>query len=241
MSYYIYKISGAGMDYYGSSRQDFCERKSKHNSQFKHYQINQSGNKCSSYKILEATDDWTMTTIENNIETETQALERENWYICNTECINTNRAIGLSGDDLRQYKANWKRWNDLKKGKTPLIPRPLQTEDEKKLKQQINNKAYREANKQEILAKQRDAYAAKEFTEEERQKERDRVKAYREANKEKVCDSKKEYYQEHKEEINNKSKASYEANKEERKAKQKAYYEANKERINEARRKPKDI
>jgi hypothetical protein len=191
MSYYIYKISGAGMDYYGSSRQAFCERKSRHNSDYRYYQKNQSGNKCSSYKILEATDDWTMTTIENNIETETQALERENWYICNTECINTNRAIGLSGDDLRQYKTNWKRWNALKKGKTPLIPRPLQTEDEKKAKRQIINKAYREANRETILQKQRDAYAAKEFTEEERQKERDRVKAYAEANKERINEARR--------------------------------------------------
>lgn len=241
MSYYIYKISGAGMDYYGSSMQDFCERKSQHNSQFKHYQKNQSGNKCSSYKILETTNDWTMTIIENNIETETQALERENWYICNCECINVQRAIGLSGDDLRQYKANWARWNALKTGATPLIPRPLQTEDEKKTKDQIRNKAYREANKETILQRQRDAYAAKEFTEEERQKERNRVKAYREANIEKVIETKKEYYEANKEEINKKSKASYEANKEERKAKQKAYYEANKDRINAARRKPKDI
>ena len=211
MSYYIYMISGAGMDYYGSSRQAFCERKSKHNSEFKHYQKNQSGNKCSSYKILEATDDWTMTIIENNIETEIQALERENWYICNTKCINVQRAIGLSGDDLHQYKTNWRRWNNLKKGKTPLIPRPLQTEDEKKAKRQITSKAYREANRETLLQKKRDAYAAKEFTEEERQKERDRVKAYAEANKEKVSESRKAHYQEHK------------------------------ERINEARRKPKDI
>ena len=191
MSYYIYKISGAGMDYYGSSRQAFCERKSKHNTEFKNYQKNQSGNRCSSYKILEATDDWTMTIIENNIETEIQALERENWYICNCECINTNRAIGLSGDDLNQYKTNWKRWNNLKKGKTPLIPRPLQTEDEKKAKRQITTKAYREANRETLQQKQRDAYAAKEFTEEERQKERDRVKAYYEANKDRINEARR--------------------------------------------------
>jgi hypothetical protein len=144
-------------------------------------------------------------------------------------------------EDICKYKADWARWNRLKKGKTPLIPVPLQSEEEKKMKKQSHWQKWYVENKETKLQQQRDAYAAKEFTEEERQKERDRVKAYRESNKEKVSEAKKAHYQEHKEEHKEKMKASYEANKEERIAKQKAYYEANKERINAARRKPSDI
>jgi hypothetical protein len=237
MSYYIYKISGAGMDYYGSSKQDFCERKSQHKSQFKTYQKTNTSNKCSSHKILEATDDWTMDIIEYNIETEQQALERENWYINSNECVNIQNAIGLTGEALTEYKTNWARWNRLKKGETPLIPIPLQTEDDAKARKQKNWNDWYEANKETKLQKQRDSYANKVFTEEDRQKERDRVKAYVDTNRDKVLAHKREYYEANKEVLNAKNKASYEANKEERVAKQRAYYEANKERINEARRK----
>jgi len=166
------------MEYYGSSKQNLCERKSKHNTQFKNYQKTNTGNKCSSYKILEATDDWIMDIIENNIKTKQEALEHENWYINNNECVNIQNAIGLTGDDLREYKANWARWNKLKKGKVPLIPIPFQTEDEAKARKQKNWKDWYEANKETKLQQQRDAYANKVFTEEDRQKERDRVKAY---------------------------------------------------------------
>ena len=64
-------------------------------------------------------------------------------------------------DDIRQYKANWKRWNALKTGATPLIPRPLQTEDEKKTKRQENWQKWYAANKETKLQQQRDAWAAR--------------------------------------------------------------------------------
>ena len=75
-------------------------------------------------------------------------LENLRWATIIEQANNKSTAIHLKTEeeqlrrveDIRQYKANWKRWNDLKKGKTPLIPRPLQTEDEKKLKRQIINK-----------------------------------------------------------------------------------------------------
>lgn len=236
MSYYIYKISGAEMVYYGSSMQDLCERKSSHKTQHTYYKKNGNGNKCSSYKILEATDDWVIEIIEPNIETHQEVLERENWYINNTECVNIKNAIGLTIDETRKYKADWKRWNALKTGKTPLIITML-SDDEKKTNRQKNWQTYYEANKESLLQKQKDAYAKKEFTEEDRQKERDRVKEYCELNKEKVKEAKMEYYEANKDELKEKMKASYEINKEERLKKQKAYYEANKEKINEKRRK----
>lgn len=132
MSYYIYKISGEGMDYYGSSKQTFCERKSLHKSQFNHWKKTEEKIACSSRLILEATDEWTMEKIEENIATEQEALERENWYINNCECININNALGLTGDAMREYKTKWARHNRLRTGETPLIPIPLKTEEEKK-------------------------------------------------------------------------------------------------------------
>ena len=72
-------------------------------------------------------------------------------------------------------------------------------------------KAYYEANKEKINA---------------------RDKAYYEANKEKISAQKKAYYKANKEKINARDKAWKEANKEKVSARNKAWYEANKEKIN---------
>ena len=84
-------------------------------------------------------------------------------------------------------------------------------------------KVYKEANKEEIAAKDKSYYEAN--------KERilAKTKIWRGANKEKVEATRKAYYEANKEELLAYNKAYYEANKEELLANSKAYYEANKE------------
>lgn len=104
---YVYKISGNGLDYYGSSDQAPYERLNKHKSQYR----TQKG-MCSSHKIFDTIEDWenednwTFEIIEW-FHTKKEALEYENLCIINEPCVNTNRAIGLTGDEMRKYKAEW--------------------------------------------------------------------------------------------------------------------------------------
>lgn len=243
MSYYIYQITGAGMTYYGSSMEAFCERKSKHTSQYRcHHKAILEGRiplgLCSSHKIFDATDDWVMEIIENGIETEFEALYAENEYINNNECVNINNALALTGEELKEYKTKWMRHNRLRRGITPLIPIPNQSEEVIKAKRKALWMKYHEEHREELKQKGRDRYAHKEFTEEDRRKECDRVEAYRQANMEKVTASKKAYYEKTKDdpEFVAKQKAYYEANKEAKCAQRKEHYEANREAINARRR-----
>lgn len=91
--------------------------------------------------------------------------------------------------------------------------------------QKAYDKAYREANKEKIAARNK-AY---------REANKERIKVNRaaryQANKEKVSDQSKAYHQANKEKILAQSKAYYQANKEKILARHKAHYEANKERI----------
>lgn len=243
MSYYIYQITGADMTYYGSSQQDFCERKSQHKTQYKYYKKTNRLNKCcTSYKIFDATDDWIMEIIEDGINTEYEALLIENQYINNNECVNINNALGLVGEELKEYKTKWTRHDRLRRGLQPLIPIPNQSEEVTKEKRRLINQKYREEHKEELNQKCKDWHANHIKTEEERQVECDRVKAYRLANPEKVKASKKVQYDAKKNdpEFIAKQKAYYQANKEEKAVKQKAHYDANKEAINAHRKALRD-
>jgi hypothetical protein len=245
MSYYIYQITGAGMTYYGSSRDKFCERKSKHVCQHRHYKKIGNSNGCTaSHKILEATDNWIMEIIEDGIETEHEALLVENQYINNNECVNINNALGLKGEELKEYKTKWTRHNRLRLGLQPLIPIPNQSEEITKEKRRLINQKYHEEHKEELNQKCKDWHAnnKKDFTEADRQAECDRVKAYRLANLDKVKASKKAAYDAKKNdpEFISKQKAYYQANKEEKAAKQKAHHDANKDEINAHRKALRD-
>ena len=243
MSYYVYQITGAGMTYYGSSMRLCSDRRDQHTSQYRcHHKAIAEGRTpislCSSYKIFDATDDWVMEIIESGIETEYEALYAENECINNNECVNINNALALTGEALKEYKTKWVRHDRLRRGITPLIPIPNQSEEVTKAKRKSLCMKYHEEHHEELKQKGRERYAQKEFTEEDRRKEYDRVEAYRQANMEKVTASKKEYYEKTKNdpEFVAKQKAYYQANKEVKCAQRKEHYEANKESI-QARRK----
>ena len=128
---------------------------------------------------------------------------------CNRDCLNCpypdvpDECLEgpLSLDDYRELD-----WLDRE------IIRP-KTERQKKAS--AKQKAYYEANREEIAAKQ---------------------KAYYEANREEIAAKRRAYYEANREEIAAKQRAYYEANREEIAAKQKAYYEANREEIAAKRR-----
>ena len=231
------------MTYYGSSMRLLSDRRDQHTSQYRcHFKAISEGriplSLCSSYKIFDATDDWVMEIIEDGIETEFESLYVENQYINNNDCVNINNALGLTGEELKEYKTKWARHDRLRRGITPLIPIPNQSEEEIKAKRKEHYQKYHKEHHEEIIQKSRERYAQKVFTEEDRRKECERVEVYRQANMEKVKASKKAHYEKTKDdpEFIAHQKAYYEENKEEIKAKRKAHYEANREAINARRR-----
>lgn len=249
MNYSIYQITGAGMTYYGSSK-NIDNRRYQHIHGFKYYKQNHivlhTKSYCASYQIFDATDDWKMEIIEDGIETKFEARIIEDEYINNNECVNINNALGLVGEELKEYKTKWNRYKRLRLGLQPLIPIPNQSEEVTKEKRRLINQKYREDEKhrEELNQKCKEwrANNKKDFTEADRQAECDRVKAYRLANPEKVKASKKADYDAKKNdpEFIAKQKAYYQANKEEKAAKQKAHYDANKEAINAHRKALRD-
>ena len=91
-------------------------------------------------------------------------------------------------------------------------------------------RAYREANKDEIAEKQRAYYEANKDEIAEKQR------AYREANKDEIAEKQRAYREANKDEIAEKKRAYYEANKDEIAEKKRAYREANKDEIAEKQR-----
>ena len=97
-------------------------------------------------------------------------------------------------------------------------------------KRRAYDKAYKEANKEELAAYKKAWYQAN------KEKIAAKHKAYYEANKKEITDYKRSYQKANKEEIASKRKRYYEANKEKIAAKHKTYSEANKEEIAAYRR-----
>jgi DNA-binding XRE family transcriptional regulator len=143
---------------------------------------------------------------------------------CNHDCLNCPYPDApeeclegpLSLDDYRELD-----WLDRE------IIRP-KTERQKKAS--AKQKAYYEANREEIAAKRR------AYREANREEIAAKQKAYYEANREEIAAKQKAYREANREEIAAKQKAYYEANREEIAAKQKAYREANREEIAAKRR-----
>jgi hypothetical protein len=100
--------------------------------------------------------------------------------------------------------------------------RAYRTEDEKKESKKEHNKAYKEANREQMLEYR------KAYREEHKDQLKETKKAYREEHKDQLKEQNKAYREEHKDQIKEQQKSYYEANKEQIKERRKAYYEAKK-------------
>lgn len=117
----LYKIEGYGLEYYGSTIQPICERKSTHKTQYEAWlKRNKEGWKCSSYDIFENGDNWILTPLRYILtdDKKTGLLELENEYIQNNECVNKNQSI-QSAEDLKEYKRKWAEKNRRENGIQP--------------------------------------------------------------------------------------------------------------------------
>lgn len=182
---YIYAIKGNGMTYYGSSIQPLCERKSSHNTQYRHFKKTENGSKscCKSYLILDSCDDWIIEKIEELSETTTkeELLLRENYYIENFDCV--NKQLAVRTDEMeREYKRIWAEKDRREKG----IPKKekVKTLDIKEYKAEwmANKRAGRTEEEKKIeLEKRRENYGKKEQTEDQKEAAKERARKQREA------------------------------------------------------------
>jgi len=101
MSGKIYKITGYGLVYYGSTTKTLNRRKNGHKADYERYK---SGNHryTSSYDILEQGDDWCIELVEI-VEDKDQLLIREKYYIKNYECVNKYSPFRTE-EEKKEYK-----------------------------------------------------------------------------------------------------------------------------------------
>jgi hypothetical protein len=83
----IYKITGGGLTYYGSTKQDLGKRYSCHKAHFKAYK-NGKGNFMSSFKVLEQNDARIEAVEHLAYNTKKELLGRERFFIVNNDCVN---------------------------------------------------------------------------------------------------------------------------------------------------------
>jgi hypothetical protein len=112
----IYRLFGAGMNYFGSTKQPLYERKACHKSQHKTWKKN-GGWKCGSYTILDACEDWDIEIVEilppNS--TKEEVLIREKWWIQNNECVNKNSPLQTK-EELKTYHREYSEKERREKG-----------------------------------------------------------------------------------------------------------------------------
>jgi hypothetical protein len=117
----IYKISGYGLNYYGSTIQPLYERKANHKSQFKNK--DKGRNYCSSWLILEKGDDWIIELVEEfEFEDIDELRLKEAYYQKNNECVNHQKL--KTSDELKEYKKLWAEKDRRQKGmkvKTDMV------------------------------------------------------------------------------------------------------------------------
>ncbi len=101
----IYKITGYGLTYYGSTKKTLNARKQDHKQDCKRYKLGKIRNRTSSYDILEQGTDWTIELVEI-VEDDTQLLIREGYHIKNNECVNKHLP-GRTEQERREYGAQY--------------------------------------------------------------------------------------------------------------------------------------
>lgn len=174
----VYKISGYGLNYYGSTIQPLYERKANHKS---HFKCKDNGrNFCTSWLILEKGDDWTIETIEELEFNDIDELRlRESYYQKNNICVNTQKL--KTKDELKEYKRVWAEKNRREKG-CEIKSEMTKTKDPHYKAEWSKNMRATETDehKAERLRKRREAYAKKEQTEEQKEKARERARKQRE-------------------------------------------------------------
>lgn len=108
----IYKISGYGLNYYGSTTESIKRRLARHKSHYKDFNNGKRTDKISVFRIFDLGDDYNIELIEHFVCPDKKTLlDRENYYISNNECVN----ICIPNRTMEQIKERQKLYNDNNK------------------------------------------------------------------------------------------------------------------------------
>jgi len=170
----IYRLFGAGMNYFGSTKQPLYERKACHKSHHKNKKVC-----CSSKMIMDACEDWDLEIVEilSPNSTKEEVLIREKWWIDNNECVNKNSPVGKTKEEMKEYNRLWAEKDRRNQGVQPKNP----DYDDKKCKREWirNHRANMTPEEKEAHLKAR-RETRKELTEEQKQDAKERAKKQRE-------------------------------------------------------------
>lgn len=148
----VYKISGYGLNYYGSTTKELNKRLYQHKANYKRYlNNNMICPKVSIYKIFELGDDYNIELVEEVLNID-ELKKREGYYIKNNECIN-NR---IAGRDNKEWFLD---------NKDHIKEYQLKYQNEYNLKNKDKIKAYQVKNKDKLKAYRKEYYKLKKRTE----------------------------------------------------------------------------
>ena len=117
----IYKVSGYGLNYYGSTKRKLSIRKSEHKNNYNNY-LKKKYSYVSIFEIIKLGDKYNIELVEE-VKDVNKLCERENYYITNKICVNKKKSGTLSEKEklrikffsrLRKYKELKKRINKIK-------------------------------------------------------------------------------------------------------------------------------
>lgn len=110
----IYKISGYGLNYYGSTTESIKRRLARHKAHYKDYKDGKRTDKITVFQIFDLGDDYNIELIEHFICPDKKTLlDKENYYITNNECLNKC----VPNRTPEQLKERQKKYNELHKDK----------------------------------------------------------------------------------------------------------------------------
>jgi len=142
----IYKATGNGLNYYGSTINTLSQRLSGHKNDKK------NGKTCSMFSLLEM-EDFKFELVENYpCNNKKELLERERFYIENNDCVNKKKPIITIKEEKQRrkiYQQNHKDMNKISNKKW---------NDKNKEQQKEYHKKWYEENKEKILEQQRVRY-----------------------------------------------------------------------------------
>lgn len=190
----IYKISGYGLNYYGSTTESLKRRLARHLGHYKDYNDGKRTDKITVFEIFDKGDEYKIELIEHFLcDDKKTLLDRENYYITNNICVNKC----VPNRTLEQIKERQMKYNELHKDKIRETARLWAEKDrrEKGVKEKVvgfDEKKYQREYKREKRAKEteeqkelrlqkrREQYKNKEQTEEQKERARERARKQRE-------------------------------------------------------------
>ncbi len=190
----IYKITGYGLNYYGSTTESIKRRLARHKGHYQDYLNNKRTDRITVFNIFDKGEDYTIELIEHFICPDKKTLlDKENYYITNNICVNKC----VPNRTPEQLKERQKKYNELHKDKIRETSKIWAEKDRraKGIKEKVigfdENKYHREYNKakranetpeqkEARLQKRREQYKNKPQTEEQKEKARERARKQRE-------------------------------------------------------------